>query len=85
MSCCGQKRQQWQQNNSVKEVVPVSLEPVLENPVVVQHKGSSSVMIKGKITGYIYVFAANDAGLKVDGRDAAVILQEADKFSYAKK
>ncbi|MEP7264243.1 MAG: hypothetical protein ABI772_07090 [Bacteroidota bacterium] len=81
MSCCGQKRQQWQQNNLIEEIIPVSLEPVLENPVLIQYSGPASKMIKGNVTGYIYLFAADDDGLQVDGSDVALMLNESVELS----
>ena len=84
MSCCGQKRQQWQKETIAWKSVPVSMEPVLENPVVIHYHGSSSYMVKGPNTGYLYLFAASEAGLSVDGRDAPLLLAVSRKFSLAK-
>ena len=80
MSCCGQRRQQWQQSNGQQSnVTPVR--PILENPVPVRHHGSEDCLMKGPATGYLYLFSANEQGLMVDGRDAALLVAGSEKFS----
>jgi hypothetical protein len=75
MNCCGQKRYQWQQRMSAdKEPVPVHAEPVLENPVQLQYSGINTILVKGKQTGYLYIFGAGEPALTVDGRDVQEIL-----------
>lgn len=83
MSCCGQKRQQWQQKKNYDQPTPVVPTPVLENTVALQYKGPSTYLIKGAVTGYLYLFAPNEQKLLVDGRDASMILKESEEFSIA--
>jgi hypothetical protein len=82
MSCCGQKRQQWQQEMK-KETVMVSAEPILEKPVKLRYHGTNSLLIKGPVSGYTYLFAAKDPGLLIDSRDAEQFLEDSQKFSMA--
>ena len=84
MSCCGQKRQQWQQQISYQEPQQAQPELILENTVPLQFNGTSSIMIKGPKTGYLYLFAPKETGLLVDGRDAPLILEGSQNFSLAK-
>ena len=81
MNCCGQKRQQWQQKTIQQADTPVSLEPVLENPVSLRYLGPASCLIKGSETGYLYLFAGREHSLMVDSRDAVYLLEESQKFS----
>ena len=83
MSCCGQKRQQWQQKKNYEEPTVVAPTPVLENTVALQYNGTSTYLIKGAVTGYLYLFAPNEQKLFVDGRDASMILTESEDFSLA--
>lgn len=83
MSCCGQKRLQWQQKLTHQEPAWVSYEPVLENSVSLQYNGISSCLIKGPQTGYLYLFAVQETGLMVDGRDVDQLLEKSQKFSLA--
>ena len=80
MSCCGQRRQQWQQSSG-RESTMAPVQPVLEKPVQVRHHGSEDCLIKGPATGYLYLFAANEPGLTVDGRDAPLFATNTEKFS----
>ena len=82
MSCCGQKRQQWQQQMTQPQPAPKTPEPVLENPVPLQYNGSHSHMIKGPSTGLLYLFAANGKSLMVDSRDVTSLLAD-ENFSLA--
>ena len=81
MNCCGQKRQQWQQQKIQQADTIVLAEPVLENPVSLRYSGLSSCVIKGAKTGYLYLFAGNEESLMVDSRDAVYLLEEPEKFS----
>ena len=83
MSCCGQKRQLWQQYMAPHQPVPPSVEPALENPVAVRYDGNDSCLIKGPVTGFMYLFAPKEPGLKVDGRDVKMLLAGSAKFSLA--
>ncbi len=83
MSCCGHKRQQWQQKKNYEGQTPVAPTPVLENTVALQYKGASTYLIKGAVTGYVYLFAPNEQKLFVDGRDVSMILKESEEFSLA--
>jgi hypothetical protein len=80
MSCCGQKRRQWQQQMTHAQSAPTIPEPVLENPVLLQYHGSHSHMIKGTATGLLYLFAANGKSLEVDSRDVTSLLKD-ENFS----
>ena len=80
MSCCGQKRQQWQQQMSRPQPEPASPGPVLEQPVPVLYNGSQSYMVTGETTGLLYLFAANGESLAVDSRDVTSLLGDG-KFS----
>ena len=92
MSCCGKKRQQWQQlavprepapASVPREPAPASFQPVLENPVKVRYHGHGTFLTKGPVTGYQYLFAAKEPGLMVDGRDAAMLVAGSNKLSLA--
>jgi hypothetical protein len=69
MSCCGQKRQAWRQAGAPAPQARPSPPPVLQNPTVLSYQGDSSLVIKGSVTGFIYLFAARGE-LGVDERDA---------------
>ena len=81
MSCCGKKRQQWQKETITRKSVTVSIDPILANPVMLYYHGSSSYMVKGPETGFLYLFAPSGEGLSVDGRDAPALLVGGQKFS----
>ena len=81
MSCCGQKRQQWQQQMAQAQPAPKAPEQVLENPIPVQYNGSHSYLVKGPQTGLLYLFAAKGNSLMVDSRDASLLLADGQKFS----
>jgi hypothetical protein len=82
MNCCGQKRHQWQQRMlSDNEPVHTKSEPVPENPVKLKYNGTNTIMVKGKQTGYLYIFGAGEPPFAVDGRDAQDILANSGKFS----
>ena len=86
MSCCGQKRQLWQHRTlPYQEPVPAYTDPVLENPVQLQYKGTNTIMVKGKQTGYLYIFAAGEPALAVDGRDVQGILSVSGEISLTGK
>jgi len=74
MSCCGQKRQAWRDWNPRSAPASKPATPVLQNPTLLQYVGSSSLVIKGAITGHTYLFAALGTELAVDGRDAPALL-----------
>lgn len=81
MSCCGQKRQQWHQENTRLQPAQVAAEPVLQDPVSLQYNGTNSHLVTGPKTGYLYLFAAKGNSLMVDSRDVPTLLAEAQKFS----
>jgi hypothetical protein len=84
MNCCGQKRQQWQQNTlSLRESVPAPADPVMRNPVQLQYKGTNTIMITGKQTGYIYLFAEGETALSVDSRDVEQVLSASTEISLS--
>jgi len=82
MSCCGQKRQQWQQQMVQPQAALREPEPGLENPVSIQYRGPHSYMIKGPATGLLYLFAGNGNSLMVNSRDVKSILVE-ENFALA--
>ena len=73
-NCCGQKRQEWQHWKTAKYQPKVPPQPVLQNPVQLHHVGSSSLVVKGEITGHVYLFANGEEGLSVDERDLPTLL-----------
>jgi len=75
MSCCGEKRQNWQHKAlSYEKKSPADLNPVIEIPVLLKFSGSSTLLVKGDQTGNIYLFAPGDAPMAVDSRDLKGIL-----------
>jgi hypothetical protein len=86
MSCCGQKRLNWQQNTiSHPETPPPPPDPKPLNPVPIGYDGRTTVMVKGKQSGFLYIFAPGEQGLTVDERDVNQILSESKKFFMASK
>jgi hypothetical protein len=81
MSCCGQKRLQWQKNKSNTEPAPIAQEIKLENPVSLRYHGRFSRMAKGAITGYLYLFSAQEPELLVDNRDVPMLLEGSPELS----
>ena len=74
MSCCGQKRRQWQQERLPQQTMQNIPEPVLQNPVLLQYNGSHSQMAKGENSGLLYLFASGET-LAVDSRDVTPLLR----------
>jgi hypothetical protein len=74
MSCCGQKRRAWSLDKPTSAPAPEPTSPALQGPRVVYHQGKSSLLIKGEVTGFAYLFAGRGAGLSVDERDAPAFL-----------
>ncbi len=74
MSCCGQKRQAWREQGSINIQARSTSPPILQNPTVLYHLGDSSLVIKGMITGYTYLFAGRGTSLNVDERDLPAFL-----------
>ena len=71
MSCCGQKRRAWrEQRTEPSEAAPAP--PVLQNPATLHHPGKTSLVMKGAVTGYAYLFGP-DSSLSVDGRDVPAL------------
>lgn len=83
MSCCGQKRRQWQEQVPRQNTTPVDPKPVLENPVKLNYLGQESYLVKGKQTGLLYLFAPMEPGLEVDGRDVNGLLAGSLKLSLS--
>lgn len=81
MSCCGQKRAQWQPPVVKKELPTVGQELVVENPVSIYYRGKGSYLINGKITGNLYLFGDKEPRLQVDYRDAPFLLAESAVLS----
>lgn len=81
MSCCGQKRREWQEQKPRLETAPVDPKPVLENPVKLKYLGHESYLVKGKQTGLLYLFAPMEPGLEVDERDVKGLLAGSLKLS----
>ena len=80
MGCCGQRRQAWRERESIDSqqsggTRPQSPSPpALQNPRVLHHLGASSLLVKGAVTGHVYLFAAGGATLSVDERDVPALL-----------
>jgi hypothetical protein len=75
MSCCGRQRaalrtQMARPNVAWAEPAP----PVLQEPVRLAHRGTSSTMVRGERTGLTYLFGPHGGTLDVDGRDAGALL-----------
>jgi len=85
MSCCGQKRLQWQQKVRQAEPAPTLAEPTLTDPVEIKYNGIKSHLVKGRQTGYLYLFGEKQPNLMVDGRDAVLLLQDAEMFSLVNR
>ena len=81
MSCCGQKRLKWQQKVRQAQPAPTLAEPTLTDPVEIKYNGIKSHLVKGIQTGYLYLFGEKQPSLMVDGRDAALLLQDEKTFS----
>ncbi len=83
MGCCGQRRQAWrerealdaQRSSGSRQQSPSP--PALQNPRVLHHLGASSLLVKGAVTGHVYLFAAGDTSLSVDERDMPALLNMA--------
>lgn len=81
MGCCGQKRQAWRERTAFESALlggsrPQSpAPPVLQNPRVLRHQGAASLLVKGAVTGHVYLFAGGDAELSVDERDVPALLK----------
>jgi hypothetical protein len=74
MSCCGQKRQAWREYHAVKVTVLPPPTGALQNAVIVNHLGKTSLVIRGAVTGQTYLFAGGGIGLTVDERDVPALL-----------
>jgi hypothetical protein len=74
MSCCGQKRQTWREQEIIKVQASNPSPPILQNPSVLYHLGKSSLVMKGRVSGYTYLFAGRGTGLNVDERDLPAFL-----------
>jgi hypothetical protein len=73
MTCCGQKRQAWRGWNPAKAPVAPT-PPVLQSPTILRYLGTSSLAIKGAVSGCAYLFAGRDAELSVDERDVPALI-----------
>jgi hypothetical protein len=74
MGCCGQNRQAWREWNASKTRADAPIPPLLQNPAVLQYKGAFSLVVKGSVTGYTYLFDGQGNGLTVDARDAPALI-----------
>ena len=74
MGCCGQKRRALR-TTPVPAPAPPPPVAVLRNPVLVAQTGGSAVVVRGAASGLSYLFAPSGAGLEVDGRDVAALLE----------
>ncbi|HEU5048415.1 MAG TPA: hypothetical protein VFT64_11310 [Rickettsiales bacterium] len=73
MSCCGQKRQNWQHYSQAP--VPQPQPPEIKNPKLLYYIGETSLVIKGPATGRSYLFASGEEGLLVDENDITLLLE----------
>ena len=73
MSCCGQKRRAQIEvaRNPIRPPPPAP--PVLRNPRSLSHTGETSLLIRGPVTGQVYLFGGGGA-LGVDERDVPALL-----------
>jgi hypothetical protein len=47
---------------------------VPQRPITLRHLGAASVMVKGTVTGLVYLFGDGTTQLTVDQRDATALL-----------
>ena len=70
MSCCGQKRRVLRDASRIPERAPTPQFPSLQNPALLQHTGSSSLIVRGAVTRHAYLFGpCGGPALAVDERD----------------
>jgi hypothetical protein len=71
MSCCGKKRESWREWNAgaSRQINKVQQKPELQNPTKLCHLGETSLVIKGAVTNFTYLFGGRDTSLDVDERD----------------
>jgi hypothetical protein len=79
MSCCGTRRRAWQgmgvpQTGALRTDDPGPRQPEIQSFRVVYHLGDSSLLIKGPVTGSLYLFAGRGEGLSVQERDVPGLL-----------
>ena len=71
MSCCGQKRTEWQMRTSqVDSALPRAARSLSSGPVY-QYVGPTSMPVIGRATGLRYSFMHRGARIAVDPRDTA--------------
>lgn len=75
MSCCGQKRQSWREGFGKMPEGRKPTPPQLQNPKILYYQERSSLLIKGKATGFTYLFSGRGIGLQVDERDIPAFLR----------
>lgn len=71
MSCCGQKRRAQIDvaRNRLRPPPPAPL--ALRNPRLLSHTGGTSLVIRGEVTGQVYLFGGGGTALAVDERTTA--------------
>jgi hypothetical protein len=75
MSCCGQKRRALSDARQNHLKPPPPAPPVLQNPQLVSHTGKISLVIRGPVTGQVYLFGGGGMALTVDERDVPALLE----------
>jgi hypothetical protein len=72
MSCCGQKRHALRDASRIprRAPEPQAYAPPFQNPMLMQHTGASSLIVRGAVTRHAYLFGPRGAALAVDERDA---------------
>jgi hypothetical protein len=77
VSCCGKKRESLTLRPS-QELRPPTLtarsQPQAAAGLVVEYVGSTSLHIRGPVSGQMYRFVSSGTRVVVDGRDAPFIL-----------
>jgi len=79
MSCCGEKRSEWQQekNTFSSEVETIETENTQERQAkVFVYYGKHSISIKGTITGNIYCFRFSGDKIEVPYEDSFAMMAE---------
>jgi len=72
MSCCGKKRNGFDETYSLRNPVYTTAEPPkMWDDIMFEYTGDTSLIVKGNITRLIYRFNRKHERLLIDYRDAA--------------
>jgi len=58
-------------------------DPVIKKAVKIKYSGKNTMMVTGKVTGLIYIFAPGERALKVDSRDVVGLLAKSTDFALS--